>query len=107
MAYFSSTRPADRLRFTYAKRRKVVIQHKLFFVSVYQTIHTLFIYRSPQRRYYKRLSFSPRKQSGAMCSWQKAHLTRNRPDVFETTAVNPFILLDNLFLYYFFHKLIK
>ncbi len=68
-----------------------------------QSVQALFFTHAAQGGYRQYLSLPPGEQAGAMRSGQEAHLTADRSDFIQFTAVDTFAVLQGHFAHDFFH----
>ena len=102
---FAASRAAHSAAFANRKRRKIIVQHKVFFILVHQTVDNLSVFAGTQRRNYHCLGFAAREQRRTMGTWQDIDFALYRTNGFGVTAVNTVTGSQNLFADNFVHQL--
>jgi hypothetical protein len=94
VTYLAATRSTNRLAFSDAVRREVVIQHEFLAVFLAEAVDALFIAGGAQCCRYEGLRFAACKDGRPVSSWQHPDFAINRANLLETAAVNTFAFED-------------
>ena len=88
MADFAPARTAQKFHFTDAERREVVMEHEFLEMLADQSVDPLLVGSGAEGRHDQRLSLAAGKYRRAVGARQRFHFAGNRPDVFQTAAVD-------------------